>query len=346
MRIVVMGAGAIGSLIGGRLASTGNEVVLVGRNSLVDAVRSRGLTIEEPDHPPRSSNVEVVSSVGNISPGQGELDAAFVTVKVHDTRKATQDLLPALASRTPVVLVQNGVGGDEAASAVLGHQRLVSGVITLAVSSLEPGRVRQTTSRGGIGLAALSPDGSRAPLGSLLREAGFVVRWYSDYRAMKWSKLLLNIVGNASSAILDMPPSEVFANAGLLRLEISAFREALATMRALGLAPVFLPGYPVGTFAWAMRWLPVSYLRPIFRRLGGSGRGGKMPSLHIDLSASRSRSEVDYLNGAVVRAARTCGLSVPVNETLHSVLSGIVGGRIAWDEYRGRPGALLNRVQA
>jgi 2-dehydropantoate 2-reductase len=112
-------------------------------------------------------------------------------------------------------------------------------------------------------------------------------------------------------------------------------------MRALVLQPVSLPGYPVPLFAWALCSLPAWLLRPIFQRVIVPGRGGKMPSLHIDLSKGKGKSEVEYLNGAVVRYAQELGLDAPVNRTLHAVLMGIVQGGIPWEEYRGRPDRLL-----
>jgi 2-dehydropantoate 2-reductase len=66
-----------------------------------------------------------------------------------------------------------------------------------------------------------------------------------------------------------------------------------------------------------------------------------MPSLHMDLSRGKGKSEVEYLNGAVVRYAQELGLDVPVNRTLHTVLMGIVKGEIPWEEYRGQPQRLL-----
>jgi len=161
---------------------------------------------------------------------------------------------------------------------------------------------------------------------------------------MKWSKLLLNILANASPAILDMPPDEVFADSRLSMLEMTAFREALAVMRGMGLSPVSLPDYPVPLFAWALSTLPLVLLRPLLQRLVAGGRGGKMPSLHIDLSRGKEKSEVEYLNGAVVRAARQSGMRVPANEGLYTVLVGIVRGEIPWEDCQGRPEALLCRA--
>jgi len=287
-------------------------------------------------------------------------------VKAYDATEAAVQVEPLARCGVPILVLQNGVGGEEAAAAILsrsnfarpgspdpGPERgfgnplgaieatILSAVITLSVEALEPGLVRLATTRGGIGLAPTAPGQSVADLAEVFCEAGFKTSVYRDHRAMKWAKLLLNIIANASPAILDMFPDEVFADSRLFALEQAAFREAVAVMRALGLRPVSLPGYPVPLFAWAVCSLPAWLLRPILRKVIVGGRGGKMPSLHIDLSRGKGKSEVEYLNGAVVRCAQELGLDAPVNRALHAVLMGIVRGEIPWEEYRGQPERLL-----
>lgn len=344
MRVAVIGAGAIGSLIGAKLAAAGNDVTLVGRDALVEAVGARGLLVEDGEGCLCVRNVRAVTAIEHRSPDDAGFDLIIITVKAHDTREAVTGVAALARRGTPVLLLQNGVGGEEIAREVLGSCTMLSGVITLAVAVVEPGRVRVTTAGGGIGLADHGVGACLDSSAELLRRAGFRVRTYRDYRAVKWSKLLLNIVANASPAILDMDPGEVFACEELARLELTAFREAATVMRALGVTPVALPGYPVPVMVWALTRLPARLLRPLFGRLVAGGRGGKMPSLHMDLSRGRNRSEVEYLNGAVVKAAGDLGIRVPANDALYSVLSRVVTGEASWEEYRGQPAALLAEV--
>jgi 2-dehydropantoate 2-reductase len=169
---------------------------------------------------------------------------------------------------------------------------------------------------------------------------------FDDYRALKWSKLLLNIQANAIPAILDMGPGDVFGNADLFSLERRAFLEAWYVMRGLNLRPVRFPGYPVPLLVWAMRALPAPLLRAVLGRMIASGRGDKPPSLQMDLASGRERSEVPYLNGAVVAHGQRLGLSVPVNRVLLRTLMGIVNGAIPWDAFRGKPQRLLAAVES
>jgi 2-dehydropantoate 2-reductase len=178
---------------------------------------------------------------------------------------------------------------------------------------------------------------------------------------MKWSKLLANLLANASSAILDMPPDEIFSHPGLYRIEIVQLREALKVMqaqniypvdlprapiRALAFAvrnhPVDLPRAPIRALAFAVRNLPIGISRPFLKFAISGGRGGKMPSFHIDLHNKRGKSEVDYLNGAVVRAGSKLGIPTPVNDYLNRTLLGLTSGSLSMKEFAQRPAKLLS----
>jgi len=343
VRVLVVGAGAIGSLLGHRLATAGHAVTLVARAPWVAAVQSQGLGLEENGQVCFESNLEAVTDVRTVS--GASFDLVICTTKVYDAAEAVRQIAPAVAGGVPLLLLQNGVGGEELVAEVLPKAQYLSAVITLVVDVLSPGLIRLMTTKGGIGLAAVSPGAPVDELAVTLRQAGFErVAAYADYRAIKWSKLLLNILGNALPTILDTPPGELYAQRPLFDLERTAFREALAVMQGLGLRPVPLPGYPVPLFAWGMDRLPGTLLHPLYRRLVVGGRGGKMPSLHLDLLKGKPKSEVDFLNGAVVEYARCLGLQVPVNQALHRTLKAIVSGEIPWAKFQRQPQEFLVRV--
>jgi 2-dehydropantoate 2-reductase len=157
---------------------------------------------------------------------------------------------------------------------------------------------------------------------------------------MKWSKMLTNLVANATSAILDMNASEIFADRRLYRVEIAMLREALAVMKAQDIHVVDLPGTPVKALVMGTR-LPPGLARPFMVKAVGGGRGGKMPSFHIDLHAGRGKSEVEYLNGAVVRAGTQSGVATPVNKILTDTLLGLTTGSLPLDAFARKPEKLL-----
>jgi len=344
MNVLIVGAGAIGSLIGHRLARAGHDVVLIGRVSYASAVNERGIGLEEDGEVFWAKGVRAVTTPQEVA--DASFDLIIFTMKAYDTAVAAVQMGPLVTDEVPLLVLQNGVGGEEIARSVLGKGVVLSGVVTLSVEVHEPGLVALRTRRGGLGLASTWREYGVTWLAKVMREAGFRVEVFPDYRAMKWSKLLLNMLGNAIPAVLDMPPEQVFASADLFSLERRALAEARAVMHALHLEPVNLPGYPVPLFTTALTRAPRFLMHRIFRRVIGGGRGGKPPSLHLDLLRGRARSEVEYLNGAVVRAARRLNLPVPVNRVLYELLIGIARGEIAWETYRGRPDRLWLAVRS
>ncbi|MCC7355431.1 MAG: ketopantoate reductase family protein [Anaerolineae bacterium] len=352
MRFLVVGAGAVGCFVGAKLACTGAEVMLVGRQRLVEAVTKRGLIVTERGVETRVQNVTAASSVTDAFYAGRSYDLTLLTVKSYDTVAAVTELKSATAiSPPPILSLQNGVGNEEAIAAAFGSEWVIAGVITTPVAMPEPGWVEAHRGRGHVVLAPLVLDVAPSTLlphvSTLLqsfRQGGLQASLATDWRALKWTKLLLNVVGNATSAILDWTPQQIFANPRLAALEVRALREALAVMRAQGISPVSLGGYPVPLLAWAEKVLPTPLVGYLLGRAGAGGRGGKMPSLHVDLSTSKRKSEVEWLNGAVVRKGKALSVPTPINHMLTHTLMGLVRGDLPWEQYRHRPERLLAAV--
>ena len=351
MRILIIGAGAIGSLLGARLALAGHDVTLVGRPALVAAVQAAGLTLLAPTGASRhAANVRAVDSIaaaftlGAGNPGSSEkpglpapYDLALLTVKSYDTAAVIAELRALDAPGLPPYLtLQNGVGTEEALAAAFGADRIVAGAIDTPASIPAPGQVQVHRDRFRAGLA---PVGRAAPSGqaaALLRDAGFKTQVFDDHRGLKWTKLLMNLLANAQCAILDWTPAQVMAHPVAARLEALAWQEALAVMTRLDIRPVTLAGYPVPLLAPLARRLPPQWLARGLSRLVAGGRGSKMPSLHLALAGSK-RSEVTWLNGAVARFGHEAGMSTPVNAAFAEVLVALTEGRADRATYRGRP---------
>jgi 2-dehydropantoate 2-reductase len=160
---------------------------------------------------------------------------------------------------------------------------------------------------------------------------------------MKWSKLVANLVGNASSAILDLSPAEIYADPRTFWIERQQLLEAIAVMRRLQLVPVALPGADVRLLAIAAS-LPTPISRAILQRVVGGARGGKDPSLRIHARSGSGPSEVRWLNGAVVREAERQGLPAPVNRRLTELVEEVLRNpeRRAW--YERRPDRLAGEI--
>jgi 2-dehydropantoate 2-reductase len=336
MHVLVIGAGAVGGLLGGRAALAGHQVTLTGRAHFVAAVRRAGLTLVEADGTRRAAPVSAVESLAEAFQRGATYDIALLTVKAYDTAGAADELRAATAAPPPILTLQNGVGNEEQLAQVFGLDAVVAGAIDTPVSVPSPGVVVIRRNRFRAGLARVGLQSPLAAALSLLREAGLDATTYDDYRRLKWSKLLLNLPANALCAILDWSPAQVMAHPLAARLEGRAWQEAFRVMHRLGVRPLALAGYPLSAVAPFVRRLPPALLARLMARTVAGGRGGKQPSLRMALNAGQ-RSEVTWLNGAVAAYARQLGAPAPVNAAYTQVLTALTEGHAPRDAWRGRP---------
>lgn len=336
MKLLIIGAGAIGTMLGVKLSLAGADVTFYDHPEILRDLSEKGMSLKVGRREYVLNNVKYLDST-SIS-RSGPFDLAVLCVKSYHTEKVCQSIPQGCFSQ--LLTIQNGVGNEEFLAQKFGAQCILAGVITLPVAVHGPGRVEITNTKGGLGLSSIRENAFCKDMKYLFERAGFDVRVYEDYREMKWSKLLLNIIGNATSAILDMSPVEIFDNRRLTSLEKQAFVEGLCVMKSLRLKLVELPGYPVRIIGIIFRHSPPTLLELIMSIQKSSSRGSKMPSLHIDLSAGSHYSEIEVLNGAIVKEARALGINVPVNTILYETLRGIVNGEIAWDRFRKKPDEL------
>jgi 2-dehydropantoate 2-reductase len=349
MKWLCYGAGAIGTYLGGSLALAGDEVVFLERPSAAAELRRSGLHIDFASYtePGRSGRAVVRPASVKIEEalehalGHGPFDAAIYALKSFDTADAIERMRPFAAELPPVCCFSNGVDNEAALVALLGPGKVVAATVTTAVGRRGPGDVVLERLRG-LGIASSHP--LAGSLVEAMNAASLHARLIPNPTAMKWSKLLTNLLANATSAILDMAPSQILQNRQLYGLEIAMLRECLAVMRAQHIPVIDLPGIPARALAWAVR-LPPFLSRPLVSRGAGGGRGGKMPSFHIDLHSGRGQTEVDYLNGAVVRAGEKYGVPTPVNAFLTELLDSLALGNTDMAEYAHQPLSLLATLE-
>jgi 2-dehydropantoate 2-reductase len=269
-------------------------------------------------------------------------DLVILAVKAFSVPDALRSLPP--WPGTQLLTVQNGVGSEEVALTARPAAALVAASLTSAVA-LDDDGVRWLR-RGGLGLATVagSTEGTIERLDRAFSSAGLPVRRYPDWRAMKWSKLLANIAGNAVSALVDRSPGEVYRDPVLFALEREQVREAVAVMRRLGLRPVGLPGAWVPGLVLGMRVHPSLGRRVLSRVLAGA-RGGKAPSLRAHVARDGGPSEVGWLNGAVAREGERLGLRTPVNAALARLVESAATDPAVRDALRDRPDRLVVAVR-
>ncbi len=308
-----MGRGAVGTFLGERLQSIAVEVAYAPR------------TLDE------------------VTPF--EADLAIVATKAYDTESAIATLRKAIVAPERCVFVtpQNGVTNEEQLAAAFGADNVVSAALTVPVDRDRDGRVTAANAGG----LAFAPVGDRAYnwLTATFASAGINVKVVEDWRAMKWSKLSLNVLANAGCAILNVLPNRLVHFEKIFALEIRMIREVRAVMKAMNLTPIDLPRYPVNAL-FGVATLPSPLARTLLANRIASGRGSKPPSLLLDLRAGKPQTEVDALNGAVANAGRALGVPTPVNAVYARVLDDITHMPQLWPKYRERPEALLAEVEA
>jgi len=348
MNFLVFGAGAIGTYIGGSLALEGHRVVFIEQAGIARELRARGLRLDlilDGRRRPRSRfslkreqfSIDFTPSLKE-GLAQAPFDAALFALKSFDTAAALETMAPFAGKMPPVLCLQNGVDNEDALASVLGADKVLHGTVTSSIGRRAAGDIVLERLRG-IGVAAGHPLASR--LVEVFNAALLNARLFPRPADMKWSKMLTNLIGNASAAILDMTPAEVFNHPGLCQLEMQMLRETLRVMQAQRIRVVDLPGTPVRLLALGAR-LPVSLARPLLVKTIGGARGKKMPSFHIDLHAGGGRSEVEWLNGAVVRAGERLGIPTPVNHLLTGTLCRLVSREIPLSEFQRQPERLLS----
>lgn len=353
MNFLIIGAGAIGCLVGGKLAQQGYRVTLVGRPRFAQIVREQGLVLREPQGNFTIRNLTVTGSIAEaFTLAEHAYHLAIFTVKSYDTAQALSELTQAIQTAgapLPVALsLQNGVGNEEALAAHFGTANVVAGSITTPVSVPQPGVIQIDKVQYRIGLCPWQPTGATTVVNDAqeaLQKAGFTVTRYPDARGLKWTKLLMNIVGNATSAILDEAPRDMFADAQLLNVEIDALREALGVMRSAGIAPINFAKYPFKWLAPLICYAPKELIRKALRAQAGA-RGDKMPSLQIDLSAGKTKNEVSWLNGAIVHLGKAQGVHTPVNQILTETVLDLVQHPEQRTSWRHNHARLFEAVEA
>jgi 2-dehydropantoate 2-reductase len=240
----------------------------------------------------------------------------------------------------PLLCLSNGVDNEPAIANLLGPDKVIPATVTSAVSRRAAGDIVLERLRG-VGIASAHTLSGR--LVTAANSAFLNAKAFANPAAMKWSKLLTNLIANPTAAILDLTAAQVFANPKLYELEIKMLRECLAVMAAQGIPVVDLPGTPTRALAFATR-LPLWLSKPLLVRAVGSGRGAKMPSFYIDLHSGRGKSEVEYLNGAVVRAGEKFGVPTPVNKVLTETLMSLTRREVPLEAFAQQPEKLLARL--
>ncbi len=290
-----MGAGAVGCYYGGMLARAGNEVVLVARPQHVEAIRREGLRMET-----RSFDERVRLAASTEPSAVRGADLVLFCVKSMDTEAAGAAIAPHLASDALVLCLQNGVDNAERLRAVLPAHAVAAAVVYVATEMAGPGHVRHH----GRGELVIEPSARSAGAAKVLAAAGVPTEISENVRGALWAKLILNCAYNAVSAIAQRPYGENVGSQGIADVMRDVVDECMAVARADG---VQVPGDIDAAVRRIAETMPAQF-----------------SSTAQDLARGKP-SEIDYLNGLVVRRGQALGIATPVNRALWALVKLIEG---------------------
>jgi 2-dehydropantoate 2-reductase len=307
MKIGIAGAGAMGSVYGGILGDGGNDVWLLDVwKQHIEAIRARGIRVEG------ASGDRTVRVNATLDPREaGVCELVVVATKGYDTEAAVKNAAPMIGPATLVLTIQNGLGNAERMERLVGAKNLLVGIAGgFGASVVGPGHVHHN------GWEAIHLGEFQGGITERLnrvaevwQKAGFRVRVFEDIQPLVWGKLMGNVAFSPVCTVMGLSVGEVLASPDAASISEALVREAFAVAQAKKITLAY--DDPV-------RWV---------REFGGKMPGAR-PSMLQDIEAGR-RTEIDSINGGVVREAEALGVPVPVNRVMVSLVKALEGKRLA-----------------
>ena len=298
MKIAIVGTGAMGSVYAALFSSAGHEVWAIDQwREHVQAMREKGLRVEG-----ASGDRTVKVNATTDTKDAGPCDLVILATKAMHVADAAKTINVLLKKETPVLSIQNGLGGPDAAASVLGRETVMVGVVGGFGASMKgPGHAHHN----GMELVRLGEFGG--PITPRLKKveqawlsAGFKVKLFDDIDQLVWEKLLCNCAYSGPCAISERTVGEVMNDPDLARVSAACATEGFQTALKKNIKLGFDD--------------PVAYVRDF-----GSKIPNARPSVLLDLMAKRN-SEIDVINGSIPRVGREIGVAAPVNEAITTLV--------------------------
>ena len=302
MKICILGAGALGCAIGGVLTEGGSEVHLINRTQAhVDAMNAGGLKLRDGDLD-RTVKVHAWTDCQGIGPA----DLVVVLVKSFHTRAAIEGAAPVIGPDTLVLSLQNGLGHEDILADVVGRERVLAGKTYVGGVMLAPGHVSAGTRGKHTYIGEL--DGTISERVRAIAEefnrAGLDTTVSDNIMGTMWDKLLVNVATGALSGITHLPYGELYAVPEVRDCALAAVAEAIAVARASGVKLSISD--PLEAWNKAAEGLPANFKTSMLQSL-----------------EKGSVTEIDFINGSVVRWGAKCKVPTPVNQSLVACIKGI-----------------------
>jgi 2-dehydropantoate 2-reductase len=298
MKVAIVGAGAMGSVYAGLFASAGHEVWAIDAwKEHIAAIQEKGLRLEG-----ASGDRTVKVNATTDTKDAGKCDLVILATKAMHVADAAKSIGILLKSETPVLSIQNGLGGPETAAAILGKEKVLVGVVGGFGASMKgPGHAHHN----GMELVRLGEFGG--PITERLKKveavwksAGFKVKLFDDIDQLVWEKLLCNCAYSGPCGVAECTVGEVMNDPDLSRISAACASEGFAVAKKKGVKLGFED--------------PVAYVRDFGAKIPNA-----RPSVLLDLLLGK-KSEIDVINGSIPRVGRELGMTAPVNETITALV--------------------------
>ena len=311
--IAIMGAGAIGSVIGGMLARQGHRVTLIGRQPHMEAVAEHGLLISGIWGEHTAYDLTACTSPLFLHPNQyhyhyqtkhneGYQDIVFITVKSFDTARAACDVMPLVGPNTMVISMQNGLENVETLAGIVGRDRTIGGMAIFGAVMPQPGSVEVTVIASETLIGEL--DGSHTSRAEeaarILDSAGIPTKVSDNIMQDIWHKALYNIALNPLSALFQVSYGRIADNPHTRWLIEQMISEAFAVASAAGIDLGLASSQEFLHILWEQKLPPTREHRS---------------SMLQDILKGK-QTEIDYINGAVVRLGGEHGIETPYNNAV------------------------------
>jgi 2-dehydropantoate 2-reductase len=303
MTVAVVGGGAMGGVWAAAISATGRPVVVIdAAPAVVEAINTSGLIVESA-RGTQTAHVRATTRPAEVGP----VDVIFFFVKAQHTAQAADQAAPLIGPETTAVSLQNGWGNADVLAQRIPPQQLVIGVSYHSATVLAPGHIAHTgTGPTFVGPYADAALGRADAVYSLLQSTGIEVTLTPDIRTEIWKKLILNSATLATSALTGLRAGNLDQGTRMRELIDALAAESVAVARA--------QGYEIDLD---------ERLQRIHSILAGAGNG--KASMLQDVEQHR-KTEIEVINGAIVRAAERCGIPVPFNRAMVALIDGLERG--------------------
>lgn len=300
MNIAIVGPGAVGILFGTLLIRSGEKVRFLDHNKQrVEAVLKNGISLESKDKV-YSNKVEITDEPSDLR----DADLFLICVKSYDTKKAVKSIKPALKDDGLALTLQNGIGNIEIISEILGQDRVIGGVTSQGANVIGPGQVRHA----GFGETAIGKIDGKTPtylrgIREIFNKAGLKTRISKDIRSLLWSKLIINVGINALTAATHLRNGQLLDYEGTRRILRQAVSEAVKVAKR--------------------KRIKLVYDDAIEKTEAVCEATAQNISSMLQDALRKKKTEIDFINGAIVRQGQSLGIPTPVNSLLLDLVKSI-----------------------